>query len=85
MAAASASINFFSATASFGEILHLCRLKASHRRSVMRAVPTMLWKNRQQNTKIWKGRSRKLWEEQYLSSGDIALIAECGTIGVSFA
>lgn len=27
----------------------------------------------------------KLWEEQYLSSGDIALIAECGTIGVSFA
>ncbi len=27
----------------------------------------------------------KLWEEQYLSSGDIAPIAECGTIGVSFA
>ncbi len=38
MAAASASINFFSATVSFGKILHLCRLKASHRRSVMRAV-----------------------------------------------
>lgn len=27
----------------------------------------------------------KLWEEQYLSSGDIALIAECGTIGVTLA
>lgn len=27
----------------------------------------------------------KLWEEQYLSSGDIALNAECGTIGVTLA
>lgn len=44
MAAASASINFFSAVAPFGKILHLCRLKASHKRSVMQAVPTMLWK-----------------------------------------
>lgn len=27
----------------------------------------------------------KLWEKQYLSSGDIALIAGCGIIGVALA
>ena len=46
MAAATCIIKFFQAVTPFWKILHLIRLKASHKGEGIQTGPTMLWKNR---------------------------------------